>query len=76
MLYEDYGTTMVRLANGTWREVTVEEGFAQGCPLSPIFAAIVLNHILRNVLEILQSKPVLVQPVMKWVMMVWVDSLF
>lgn len=28
--------------------IIVKEGFSHGCPLSPIFAGIVLNHILRK----------------------------
>jgi len=29
--------------------VSVEEGFAQGCPASPVSAVIVLNDILTNI---------------------------
>jgi len=49
MLYKEPGFQMVRKVDGTWVAIPVEEGFSQGCPLSPIFAAIVLNHILRKV---------------------------
>ena len=49
MLYKEPGSQMVRKVDGTWVAIPVEEGFSQGCPLSPIFAAIVLNYILRKV---------------------------
>ena len=49
MLYKEPGYQMVRKVDGTWVAIPVEEGFSQGCPLSPIFAAIVLNYILRKV---------------------------
>ena len=58
MLYKEFGTSKVRMADGTWRELPVEEGFTQGCPLSPIFAAIVLNHILKKVHTDLMMKAV------------------
>ena len=58
MLYKEYGTSKVRKADGTWVALPVEEGFTQGCPLSPIFAAIVLNHILKKVHTDLMVKSV------------------
>ena len=45
-LYADPGQQMVRCADGTWASLPVEEGFSQGCPFSPIFAALVLTVIL------------------------------
>jgi len=58
MLYKEAGHQMVRKADGTWVAIPVEEGFSQGCPFSPIFAAIVLNHILRKVHRDLMLKAV------------------
>lgn len=49
MLYENDGRTAVKLVDGSWRYIAVCEGFAQGCPMSPVFAAIVLNEILSKV---------------------------
>ena len=49
MLYSEVGYTLLRRGDGTWETLAMEEGFSQGCPLSPIFAAIVLNNILRKV---------------------------
>lgn len=48
-LYEDFGTTQVKRSDGTWESIQVEEGFSQGCPASPIFAALVLTHILTKI---------------------------
>ena len=46
MLYEEDGETYVRMGDGSWAVIDVTEGFSQGCPLSPVFAALVLNTIL------------------------------
>ena len=48
-LYHRPGHTVLKRSDGTWESITVPEGFSQGCPASPIFAAIVLNHILKQV---------------------------
>jgi len=48
-LYKEPGSANVKLADGSWDCISVCEGFSQGCPLSPILAAIVLNHILKQV---------------------------
>ena len=50
-LYEDQGSTVVKMEDGSWETIPVTEGFSQGCPLSPILAAIVLNYILKQVDE-------------------------
>lgn len=54
-LYEEDGTTCVKLDDGDWEKITVSDGFSQGCPLSPILAAVVLNYILKRVNKKLQS---------------------
>eukprot|EP00956_Cyclotella_meneghiniana_P026978 scaffold59555_cov23-Cyclotella_meneghiniana.AAC.1 len=48
MLYEEDGQTYVRMGDGSWTVIGVKEGFSQGCPLSPVFAALVLNSILTK----------------------------
>jgi hypothetical protein len=48
MLYTEEGQTMVKLEDGTWGTILVKEGFSQGCPLTPVFTGIVLNHVLRK----------------------------
>ncbi len=44
MLYKESGETYVKMEDGSWAIIKVEEGFSQGCPVSPVFAAIVLNR--------------------------------
>ena len=39
---------MVKLEDGSWEAIDKVEGVSQGCQFSPIFAGIVLNHILRK----------------------------
>ncbi len=48
-LYAEEGQSCVKLDDGTWESIPVKEGFSQGCPLSPILAAVVLNYILKKV---------------------------
>ena len=55
-LYALPGTTNVKLSDGEWEAIKVCEGFSQGCPLSPILAAIVLNYILKKVDAKLRAK--------------------
>ncbi|MGH7955143.1 MAG: hypothetical protein ACREOZ_04200, partial [Gloeomargaritales cyanobacterium] len=38
----------VQLPRGEWEHILQIEGFPQGCPLSPFFAALVLHGILTN----------------------------
>ena len=35
--------------DGEWETIEVAEGFTQGCPFSPLFAGLVLTHILRKI---------------------------
>ena len=56
MLYEKDGETYVRMGDGTWAVINVTEGFSQGCPLSPVFAALVLNAILRQLQPELEAR--------------------
>ena len=52
LIYDGAGETFVKLEDGSWTVIPVVEGFSQGCPASPVFAAIVLNEILT----VLQSE--------------------
>eukprot|EP00956_Cyclotella_meneghiniana_P041000 scaffold211404_cov36-Cyclotella_meneghiniana.AAC.3 len=56
MLYEENGETYVRMGDGSWAVIDVEEGFSQGCPLSPVFAALVLNSILTKLQPQLEAR--------------------
>ena len=37
------------MGDGSWSVIAVEEGFSIGCPLSPVFVALVLNVILKKI---------------------------
>lgn len=58
MLYEEDGETYIKTEYGTWAIVPVCEGFfqSQGCPVSPLFAALVLNCILRKIQPELEER--------------------
>ena len=45
-LYADFGRTCVKKDDISWFHIAVEETFPQGCPASPVFAALVLRHKL------------------------------
>eukprot|EP00956_Cyclotella_meneghiniana_P010644 scaffold14828_cov64-Cyclotella_meneghiniana.AAC.8 len=47
-LYAEPRYSIVKRSDGTYTIIPVTEGFSQGCPFSPIFAAIVLYEILPN----------------------------
>lgn len=49
LIYDGAGETFVRLEDGKWVIIPVNEGFSQGCPASPVFAAIVLHDILSQI---------------------------
>ncbi|KAL7523057.1 hypothetical protein ACHAXR_000534, partial [Thalassiosira sp. AJA248-18] len=55
-LYATPGKSCVKMSDGDWEDIVVSEGFSQGCPLSPILAAIVLNYILKKVDTILKAR--------------------
>ena len=55
-LYAEPGRSVVRRDDGRWEAVPVEEGFSQGCPASPVFAAFVLHHILQKINKDLSIK--------------------
>ena len=56
MLYKESEETYVKMEDGSWAVIKVEEGFSQGCPVSPVFAAIVLNAILRKIQPHLEAR--------------------
>ena len=49
LIYEEPGKQFYKWEDGSWSSITVEEGFSQGCPASPVFAAIVLHEILSKI---------------------------
>lgn len=56
LLYDDFGKVFAKREDGTWLELAVEEGFSQGCPISPIFGALVLGVILEKVYKDLNKR--------------------
>ena len=54
--YADKGKVNLKYADGTWHRIMMEEGFNQGCPLSAIFAAIVLNEVLSELDRLLTER--------------------
>ncbi len=47
LFYEQAGTVHHKWADGTWRTLLMKEGVSQGCPLSPIFASLVVSTLLQ-----------------------------
>jgi hypothetical protein len=47
---------MYKDLDNNWQTIEVEEGFTQGCPFSPLFAGIVLTHILQKIDKELQQR--------------------
>jgi len=47
LFYDHPGTVHHKWADGTWRTLLMEEGVSQGCPLSPIFASLVIARLLQ-----------------------------
>ena len=46
LLYDTPGQVFYKMSDGQWHDYTMEEGVNQGCPLSSILAAMVLNEVL------------------------------
>ena len=47
LLYGDPGTVHHRWEDGSWRTIQMLDGVSQGCLLLAIFAALVLDRVLR-----------------------------
>ena len=47
LLYHDPGGIHYRWEDGSWRKTHMQEGVNQGCPLSSLFATLVLLRVLR-----------------------------
>ena len=56
LFYEEAGTVHFRWEDGTWDALKMEEGSTQGCPLSVLFAALVMRAVLRPVLAKLDAR--------------------
>ena len=47
LLYDTDGTVHYKWNQTKWKQLEMEDGVSQGCPLSPIFATLVLHRILQ-----------------------------
>ena len=47
LLYEDHGTVHYKWNQTKWKHIDMKDGVNQGCPLSPIFATLVLHRVLK-----------------------------
>ena len=56
LFYGDSGRVNLRWDDGSWKSLDMEEGVNQGCPLSFIFAAFILNEILVPLDKIMQAR--------------------
>ena len=48
MLYDCANICWYRAENGSWSSFLQDEGFPQGCPLSPVLACLVLHEVLAE----------------------------
>jgi hypothetical protein len=56
MLYDTANTCWFRTEDASWSSFLQEEGFPQGCPLSPLLACLVLHEILTDLNRSLASR--------------------
>ena len=56
LLYGGPGTVHHRWEDGSWRSIQMLEGVNQGCPLLAIFAALVLDRVLRPLDALLRQR--------------------
>ena len=49
LFYASPGKVHYRWDDGSWRTISMMEGVTQGCPLSCLFAALVLDSVLRPI---------------------------
>jgi hypothetical protein len=47
LLYSEHGDVFFKWNQDSWRTLQMKEGVNQGCPLSPIFATLVLHRVLK-----------------------------
>ena len=56
LLYSDSGTVNLQWDDRSWQSIEMEESVNQGCLLSSVFAALVLNKILVPLDKIIQER--------------------
>ena len=55
LLYTEANQCWVRMADGSFTTILQHEGFAQGCPLSPFFACVILAILTQQIIEELKQ---------------------
>jgi hypothetical protein len=56
LFYSNANTVHHKWSNGTWRQLLMEEGVTQGCPLSPLFASFVVACLLEPINALLRAQ--------------------
>jgi hypothetical protein len=56
LFYAEPGEVHFKWEDITWKSIYMDEGVNQGCPLSPIFATLVLHQVLQPLAEQLQIR--------------------
>ena len=56
LMYEDNGNVIFKYNESHWETIKMVEGVNQGCPLSPIFATLVLHQVLKPLDKQLQER--------------------
>ena len=56
LLYTEYGDVYYKWDQRDWRSLKMKEGVNQGCPLSPIFATLVLHRVLEPLANSLKDR--------------------
>ena len=49
LLYDTNREVFFRWKDGSWHQITTNKGANQGCPLFAIFAALVLDRVIRPI---------------------------
>jgi hypothetical protein len=55
LFYSNANTVHHKWSNRTWRQLLMEEGVTQGCPLSPLFASFVVARLLKPIDPLLRT---------------------
>jgi hypothetical protein len=56
LFYEQHGTVHYKWNQTDWRYLHMKDGVNQGCPLSPIFATLVLHRVLKPLAQQLELR--------------------
>ncbi len=55
LFYSNANTVHHKWSGGTWRQLLMEEGVTQGCPLSPLFASFMVACLLEPIDALLHA---------------------